>query len=295
MKRKLLSLLSVAILFIISCTKESSKEQDHDDPTPVDTSGNNPQTKLVTRIVDYESDYPADSTVTDYFYNNDGKLIRIKEKWFTTATNVGYEDEENIIYRNNDNTIKRMVVIRSHYIAPTPTNIDSSVYDVVYDAAAKRYKYSIFTTNFDDIGTPYFIHDSIVYTYNNKNQLFLWQALRKDRNTNTLFEAERREAEYDAKGNIVKFKYNENYQNNGDPLREDIMEYDDKINPLNFGIDGFLFGVDFFAWPTPNNPVKFNNEISTKYLYTYDADKYPRVVEYISADGNGKSYLYYNK
>ena len=52
----------------------------------------------------------------------------------------------------------------SHYEDGIFTHKDSSVYDVAYDTGSKHYKYSINTNNFEDIGTPYFIRDSIVYT-----------------------------------------------------------------------------------------------------------------------------------
>ncbi|MFT3702649.1 MAG: hypothetical protein QM802_09780 [Agriterribacter sp.] len=290
--KKILSLIlcSVVLLFA-SCTKEASKEQDQ--PTPPDTTGNNGgNAKLLTRIVDYELDYPGDSTITDFYYNERNKLIRTKDHFITFRTNLGYEDNEYIIYRDANDIVKRVAIMASHYEWSVFTKKDSTIYDVVYDPVSKHYKYAIWTANFEYANPPYddFIRDSIVYTYNSNNQIVLWQSFRKDKNTNVLFEAERREYDFDAKGNMIKVRYNENYDNQGDPLSEDIIEYDDKINPRNFGMEGFLFGVYSFSWPTPNNPVKSEDG---ELHYTYDKDNYPVLGESASPDGGYKTFFYY--
>lgn len=287
--KKFLLLMLCSVLLLASCSKEASVEQDQ---PPIDTTGNNTNKKMLTRIVDYEVDYPEDSTITDYSYNANGKLIRVKDHFITFRTNLGYEDYEYIIYRDGNDIITRMAIMSSRYEWSIFTKKDSSIYDVVYDPISKHYKYAIWTANFDYANPPYddFIRDSIIYTYNSSNQIVLWQSFRKDKDTKVLFEAERREYDFDAKGNMIKIRYNENYDNQGDPLSEDIIEYDDKINPRNFGMEGFLFGVDSFSWPTPNNPVKSEDG---ELHCTYDKDNYPILEESVSQDGGYKTYFYY--
>lgn len=290
MKIFLSLMLCSVILLLASCSKEASTEQDQ---PPVDTTGdNNTNKKMLTRIVDYEVDYPEDSSITDYSYNANGKLIRVKDHFITFRTNLSYRDDEYIIYRDANDIVKRMAVMSSHYEGTVFTKKDSTIYDVVYDPVSKHYKYAIWTANFDYANPPYddFIRDSIIYTYNSSNQIVLWQSFRKDKNTKVIFEAERREYDFDAKGNMIKIRYNENYDNQGDPLSEDIIEYDDKINPRNFGMEGILFGVDSFSWPTPNNPVKSEEG---ELHFTYDKDNYPILEESVSQNGGYKTYFYY--
>ena len=92
---------------------------------------------------------------------------------------------------------------------------------------------------------------------------------------------------------IIEIRFNENYDNQGDPLKEDELTYDDKINPMNFGMEGLILGMRYFSWPTPNNYVKLNSNEPAVYSYTYDDDNYP-VLVISSLDGYKRNY-YYNK
>jgi len=291
MKKVLLYTLCWGSILLASCGKESSREQK--EPVVEDTTGNS-NTKLLTRIVEYEKDYPGDSIITDFYYNANNKLIRTKEHTIAiSGSDLGDEDDEYLIYRDAKDVIKRVTIMTSHYENVIFTHKDSSVYDMVYDTGSKHYKYSIKTKNFEDIGTPYFIRDSLAYTYNSNDQITLLQIFRKDAATGIYFEAERREHDFDTKGNIMKTRINENYDNQGDPLREDVITYDDKINPMNFGMEGFILGMYSFSLPTPNNPVKSVGSATITYSYTYDADNYP-VLMISPLDGYRQNY-YYNK
>jgi hypothetical protein len=285
--------VAICLLFFVSCGKESSREQE--EPVVEDTTKTS-NTKLLTRIVEYEKDYPGDSIITDFYYNANNKLIRTKEHTIATpGSDLGDEDDEYLIYRDANDVIKKVTITTSHYEDGIFTHKDSSVYDVVYDPGSKHYKYSINTNNFEDIGTPYFIRDSLVYAYNSNDQITVLQIFRKDAATGIYFEAERREHDFDEKGNIIRIRTNENYDNEGDPLNEYVFTYDDKINPLNFGMEGFILGMYSFSWPTPNNYMKLNGNEPAAYSYTYDDDNYPVLMESSFQDYSGKIYYYYNK
>jgi len=293
MKTRIIGMLCIVARAVSSCGKESSREQE--EPVVKDTTETS-NTKLLTRIVEYEKDYPGDSIITDFYYNANNKLIRTKEHTIATpGSDLGDEDDEYLIYRDASDVVKRVTIMTSHYEDGIFTHKDSSVYDVVYDTGSKHYKYSINTNNFEDIGTPYFIRDSLVYTYNNKDQITMLQILRKDTATGIYFEAERREHDFDAKGNIIKLRTNENYDNQGDPLNEYVLTYDDKINPMNFGMEGFILGMYSFSWPTPNNYMTLSGNEPAAYSYTYDADNYPVLMESSFQYYSGKIYYYYNK
>ncbi|MBN8857302.1 MAG: hypothetical protein J0H29_02875 [Sphingobacteriales bacterium] len=293
MKTRIIGMLCIVAWAVSSCGKESSREQE--EPVVKDTTETS-NTKLLTRIVEYEKDYPGDSIITDFYYNANNKLIRTKEHTIATpGSDLGDEDDEYLIYRDASDVVKRVTIMTSHYEDGIFTHKDSSVYDVVYDTGSKHYKYSINTNNFEDIGTPYFIRDSLVYTYNNKDQITMLQILRKDTATGIYFEAERREHDFDAKGNIIKLRTNENYDNQGDPLNEYVLTYDDKINPMNFGMEGFILGMYSFSWPTPNNYMTLSGNEPAAYSYTYDADNYPVLMESSFQYYSGKIYYYYNK
>jgi hypothetical protein len=287
------SLLCFVVLLVSSCTKEVPAEQD-DDPPVIDTSTVDTDNPLLVRVVDYEEMYPEDSVVTDYYYNANKKLISIRQHTVNAETNIINKDYEWLIYRSEEDMIERLSVMHSHYEGGAFIRKDSSVYDLVYDPGSKNCKYAIYTSNFDYAGTPDFIRDSIVYTYSN-DKIVLVQILRKDRLSGIFFEAQRNEYVYDASGNIVTAKGNENYGNQGDPLKEYMYSYDNKINPFNFGMEGFLFSVDAYSLPTPNNPLNVNGAPET-YVYTSNDDGLPITQSDVSPTGNGiERYFYYNK
>lgn len=55
-------------------------------------------------------------------------------------------------------------------------------------------------------------------------------------------------------------------------------------------MEGILFGVDSFSWPTPNNPVKSEDG---ELHCTYDKDNYPILEESVSQNSGYKTYFYY--
>lgn len=292
MKIKWLPLLCIAA-WISSCTKEVSVEQD-DSQRVTDTTTTSTDKPRLIRMVEYEAGYPEDSVTTEYYYNANNKLIRIKEHSATTITNVSFEDYEWLIYRNEEDIIQRLTIVHYHYEGSTLIKKDSSVYDLVYDPVSKNCKHSICTSNFDYVGSTDLIRDSIAYTYNN-DRIVLLQIFRKDPLNGIYFEAERDEYIYDATGNIVIAKGNENYDNQGDPLREYIYRYDDKINPLNWGMEGFLFGMDSYSLPTPNNILNVEGGPDMS-VYTYNADNLPVTQLFNLPPNEGfKRYFYYNK
>ena len=289
MKHFLIRTLCWGSILFMSCGKESSREPDK--PAAEDTTqNNNSNVKLLTRIAEYNKEEPNDSTIIDFYYNANNKLIRTKE---LSSPGIRFEDDEVLIYRDDNDVVQRVTIMTSHFENSIFTHKDSAVFDLVYDPASKHYKYGICTNSYKYDDNSDFIRDSLAYTYNDKDQITVLQVFRKDMASGTYFEAERREHDFDVKGNIVKIRTNENYDNQGDPLTEEIITYDDKINPLNFGMEGFLLGIYSFSWPTPNNYVKLSENQPAAYLYTYNDKDYPVLMEYSFGDEGGKRYYYY--
>jgi hypothetical protein len=297
MKRFLLLMLC-SVLLLASCSKEASMEQDNNpivDP-PVDTTTNATK-KLLFRLVEYDESFPTDSSVTTYVYDNNKRLIGVKFQSLGPGNNdFYYSDDEHVLYRGADGILTRVTILSRYYEGGSFTRLDSATFEIFHDPVSKRYTYAIHKINLGGLG--FVFRDSVTYTYDSKDRIILSQTFRKDTATNIFFEAQRYEYGFDAKGNMIKISSNENYDNQGDPMVETKIEYDDKINPLDtFKNDGLLLGVDVFGYPSSNNPIKAfegNAEVSN-FEYGYDAEKYPfkATLSYIGYQAKQTAYFYY--
>lgn len=274
----------LAMIFLnFSCTKEISTEQD-DDPVvdpPVSDTTSTLNDKLLIRAVYYEGTYPKDSSVDTYTYDQNKRIIGLKSESFGPGIqNTFYNNSEHIFYRDADGMIKRITTVYTYYEGYTPERTDSAVLELFHDPISKHYTSGIETINLVPIYPDQDdkISDSVIYTYDAKDHIVLYQRFRKDALTNVVFEAQRFEYVYDLNGNIIKMLYNENFDNDGDPLRDLLLEYDDKRNPFAFlGNEALLMGIHSIGTPSANNPVK---QVSSgaelgRITYLYDMDDYP--------------------
>ncbi|MFT3948808.1 MAG: hypothetical protein QM763_17725 [Agriterribacter sp.] len=302
MKAHSLFIMLVMIFFSVSCTKEVSREQD-DDPvvdSPADTLSVQKE-KFLKRLVYYEENSPGDSTVNTYTYDQNKKIVSITTESFGPGLkNTYYSNTEHIFYRDADGVVNRITIIDKYYEGELFLRIDSSVLQLVHDPVSKHYTSCIETINLVPIDPVQDnkISDSVMYTYDAKDHIVLYQRFRKDASTNIVFEAQRFENTYDVKGNIVKILFNENFDNDGYPLSEVVLEYDDKKNPFaSFGNDAHLMGIYSIGIPSRNNAIKqFSNGVELGVMnYSYDMDDYPVKAEeiYDSPLGKATSYFYY--
>ncbi|MBX2924659.1 MAG: hypothetical protein KF746_20825 [Chitinophagaceae bacterium] len=280
MKRALFLILTLLPVLFISCQKEVSTELPEEPQLPDDDTPDPIQIRLPERIVTV---YGAeDSVVLRYFYDTNGKLVKATDESFgNDLINVSYYNLELRLYRNSGGIIERLVPVLFHYVGFDLQRTDSSLYHVFYDPLNKQYTHSIHYIILDPFIHPSEVtRDSIAYGYNNKGQLDLQQVFRKDLSANNYFEAERLEYTYNNAGNIIKVSGNENYDNTGDPLTDFFIdEYDNKPNPLNFGYECLLMGIDRYGWPSVNNYIKVRYEdYQEEYIYTYNEFDLPETM-----------------
>ncbi|MBX3253174.1 MAG: hypothetical protein KF862_03445 [Chitinophagaceae bacterium] len=279
MKQFLFLILTLLSLFFTACQKEVSTELPGEPQLPDDDIPDPVQTRLPERIVTV---YGAeDSVVLRFFYDSNGKLVKITDESLgNDLINVRYNNSELRLYRNSEGIIERLVPVSFHYEGFDLQRTDSSVYHVFYDPLNKQYTHSIHYVILDPYYPSGVTRDSIAYSYNNKGQLNLQQVFRKDLSANNYFEAERLEYTYNNADNIIKIRGNENYDNTGDPLTDYFIdEYDNKLNPLNFGYECLLMGIDRYGWPSTNNYIKTHAEnYQDEYVYTYNEFDLPETM-----------------
>lgn len=303
MKVYVLFVVQAVIFFSSSCTKEISREQDDNpiiNPPSSDTisTGKN---KFLVRLVNYEENFPLDSSVDTYSYDHNKKIIGLKSESFGPGIqNYDYYNTETVFYRDADGMIKRIAIIDSYYEGLSLNRTDSAEMEMFHDPVSKHYTYAIHTINLASVytGIDYRIRDSVAYTYDAKDRIVLYQRFRRGTSTNIVFEAQRYEYTYDINGNISRIASNENFDNMGDPLSESFLIYEDTISPFtHWGNDGILMGTESFGNPSPNNVVKSitGGVDDASLVYTYDVDKYPAkaISTYKDALGKVTTYFYY--
>lgn len=269
MKKYLLALSLIGV-GLMSCQKEISTELPDEPMVPGDTT-QPVDSKLLERTVTIDA--PDDSTVTLYVYDAKGKVVKITNKSLGEGLeNVGYSNTELRFYRNEKGKVERLVEVNDYYEGFELQRTDSSIYEVFHNPVSGQYTHAIHSMALEYYNPTKITKDSLAYTYNANGQIARLLVFRRDEQTNEYFEAKRNEYDYDSKGNIIKMRTNENYDNANRPFTEELIpEYDDKINPQNFGDESLLTEWVSYALPGPNNPAKwiYNSEAS-EYVYTYN-------------------------
>lgn len=301
MKIKWLSLLCV-IAWISSCTKEVSVEQE-DDPPVADTSVVRVNTDtiplaenggLLKRWVrQYEGE--EDSMVISFVYDNNNRITEISGLNEGTAT----EDDEMYSFlekfqRNEKGLVDKMkIVTYLYYSGPDDPQLHwTENFDLHYDDAASIYRYALTTGT----GESYPISDSIAYTYGADGRIKT-VAVYHLRNNNTPLLGNKFEYEYDTEGNIAVCKASMVRNSDREDWFTNRFEYDDKINPMNFGQEMLLVGDFMVSMPTVNNVTACTNAIYSEdgytVQYTYNNYNKPVSATWRYNSGEKMTFKYY--
>lgn len=302
MKMKLLSLLCFTAWLISSCTKEASVEQE-DDPSVTDTSAVNVNTDtiplaenggLLKRFVNrYEGE--EDSMVVNFVYDNNNRITEIRGVNEGTATeDEGMYSFLETFQRNEKGLVNKMKLETYLYYSgyDDPQLHWTENFDLYYDDAASTYRYALTTGTAES----YPISDSIAYDYGADGRIKT-VAIYHLENNNTSLLGNKFEYEYDTEGNITVCKASMARNSDREDWFTNRFEYDDKINPMNFGQEILLFGDIMVSMPTVNNVTVCDDVIHPEdgyaVQYTYNNYNKPVSATWRSNSGEKAILKYY--
>lgn len=249
-----------AALLLFSCEKERSFDPDNNTP------GGNVGSGLLDRTV---TKFGTDSITTSYEYDAQKRLILYK----SGGMFLGTSGEVQLKFVRNAQGIIQKSILKTDFFASM--GIDSIVRTVHYDVSKARYS-SMAAAYFDGSDN---VQDSTVFTYNAAGKIVGVEYF-YDYATGTYMRDGKSEYTYDAAGNVSKEK---NYGYNGtyEPYDESVYEFDNKINPIFLGNEGFVLG-DIITF-SPNNQTKktytdFTDPTAsgvTTSVYNYNANNKP--------------------
>ncbi len=302
MKSNLWTILCLVALFIGSCQKEASLKQDNDPPAvnpPAvsDTILSAENGGLLRRlVVQYEGE--QDSMVFTFKYDGNDKLAELY------AVNEGLPNADDNLFsllqqfqRNTKGVVEKIKIVSYlYYGANNPQLHWKADYDIHYDEATSRYTYALMTGT----GESEPLNDSIAYSYGSNGFISVVAEYHLESN-DTAQLGDKFEYTYDANGriSIQKATSVRNYPNREDWFINQ-FEYDEKINPMNFGQELLLIGELIISSPTPNNITGCTNIIysdeSYTVQYTYNSSSKPKTAEwqYNSGDKTIMKYYYQN-
>lgn len=298
MKTKLFFLLGV-VVGISSCTKEASVEQE-DNPPVMDTLTVNVNTDtipfaenggLLKRWVrQYEGE--KDSMVVRFEYDGDNRIMEIK------GLNEGVGSGDNEVYsfrqqfwRNDKGLVNKMKIeTYLYYSGPDDPQLHwTENFDLYYDDAASGYRYALGT----GIGESDPVNDSIAYTYGADGRIKT-VAIYHLENNNTASPGDEFGYVYDTGGNIMVRKGTMMRNAEREDWFTDRFEYDEKINPMNFGQEMLLLGDFMVSMPTINNVTACTNNIHPEDGYTvqYTYNTYNKPVSAIWRYNSGEKIIF---
>lgn len=301
MKYKIFSIISTVVVFFVSCTKESSFEQD--DPVPsitdtsvvaVDTIPSPDNGGLLKRLVVWQDSY-NDSVVYKFRYTADGKL---EEAYGVVEGKNERNDLYSILqqFHRNDKGLVDRTRIQTYFLdaSGTPQVHWDVIYNIYFDETASKYKYALTT----GIGESEPVTDSLAYQYDSDNHLSTVSIYHLNVN-DVAHPGDQYEYFYNAQGNTTLQKASI-VRNNTD--REDWFidkfTYDDMINPMNFGEEMLLTGGLIYSPPPSvnnftSNINTINPDESFTVQYTYNSHNKPVTAIWKYNDGEVNRFKYY--
>ncbi|MCO5239606.1 MAG: hypothetical protein M9904_06075 [Chitinophagaceae bacterium] len=262
MKIKWLPLLCIAA-WISSCTKEVSVEQDDSqrvtDTTPLAENGG-----LIKRLVSrYEGE--EDSMVINFIYDSNSRITEIKgvKEGVATADDQLYSFLEKF-QRNEKGLVDKIKVETYLYYSGfnDPQLHWTENFDLHYNNETSMYKYALTTGT----GESDPISDSIAYVYGSDGRIKTVAIYDLENNMAEL--GDKFEYEYSTEGNITNRKASMTRNSDREDWFTNRFEYDEKINPMNFGQEILLIGDFMVSMPTANNVTVCDDAILPEDGYT---------------------------
>lgn len=268
MKHLLSYLLLVICMFNTSCQRESGTEE-----LPVNLPpGETPDGARLSRIVFRYSD--RDSAYTDLQYDAVGR-------WIGNRTNAD-DPVLNDYTRTRASRNPAGIIYRYVTFAKDAANRgDSSVYRVLYNGERRRYTAKIRVHN--ETGAPM---DSTFYVYDASNRIQQARLFMQAAPNLPYQELARAEFSYDGSGDLVSLRSLVVDPQLGPgfvPTSLSTFAFDDKVNPLNLGMEALVLDQIFFI--SPNNIIRIVTkdlrhanapEDTVAFQYAYHPSNRPR-------------------
>jgi hypothetical protein len=276
MKNVLTAVIAMLSFSLFSCQKEV-------DDILKTTGGNGSTSGLLKRTVIKQG---SDSSTTDYFYNNAGKIIGVNQ---TTVSTGSFEFNNETIERNSQGFIERIITKASQL---SQNGVDSLVATVT--SSSGQYKSRI--VQFSVLGTT--VSFSSFYYYDGTGKI----VSEKDYTDDGAGNVDSSQIDYSYTGtNLISLKGYDLSSASTTPDLTQVFEYDSKPSPLVVGNEGFVLN-NFYQWFSANNLKKMTVNVSgdpdthvETWDYNYNSASKPLLAD-ITQDGQSgilMSYYYY--
>lgn len=266
MKNLLTAVFGITCLALFSCQKEV------DD---VFSNNGNTNGNALGSLKKMVITYGPDSSVTDFFYDNSGKVIGVN---ITTVSSGSSEFNNETIERNSQGMIQKTITRATSLLQ---IGVDSLVATVT--SASGRYTNRVLT--FSVLGSTASLSSFYYYDVNGR---IVSQKDYIDDGTGNV-DSSRMDYAYSG-SNLVSYKGYDLSTGTGTPDLIQLFEFDSKAAPLSVGNEAYVLN-NFFQWYSANNIKKMTVNASgdpdthiETWDYTYNSTNRP-VSANITQDG----------
>lgn len=271
----------VTLLLVSACEKAYSPGDLSNNPS----TGQNPNNPMLIKMV---SESSTDTTINNFEYNTLGQLLKF------TIDERGGQTAESSYYRFIRDSVGKVVGFVHRIVAAGASGTpDSIVWNIHYPAGSQLFDYRAAT--YQSNGQR--ISDSVAFFYTNGRMIAYEEYLGSS--GTTAASILRSEYAYDGNGNLVYWKLYDHLFSKSNNLSA-TFQFDDKINPLNTGIEWYLIGAPNAI--TRNNVTKMTTIIddgthkdttATAFNYQYNAQNLPATAVQTDDPGNGTTKITY--
>lgn len=238
-------------------------------------------TKLLKRTVLHKG---QDSSVTDYFYNNSGKLIAVNTKIDSSGS---IETNDQNIERNSQGFIQRIITKASQF---SQLGIDSLVINV--RSSGGKYLNRVWKINFFGLS----FGDSTAFYYDASGKI----TAQKDYLDDGIGDIDSSRIDYLYIGtNLSALKGYDLNSGSSTPDLTQVFEYDSKPSPLVVGNEGFILN-NFYQWVSANNLIKVTVNVAgdpdthiQTWNYIYNSANKPLSANIVQDGQAGITNVYY--
>ncbi|MES1226886.1 MAG: hypothetical protein ABUT20_66040, partial [Bacteroidota bacterium] len=225
MKKILLIIPFISLLFLLSCQKEAGFTNNNSGGS---TSGNGLLTKIVSKN-------GSDSSILAFGYNSSNKLMTLNTTIVSGGTTTQIQER---VERNAQGLITKLII-------KSPTYQQAGIDSVVTVMISNSGKYTAKVTTVSFLG--FTVKDSVSIIYDANGKVIRERSF-DDPGTGSYEETAKIDYTYSG-NNIASIKmYSYDASTSSYTLEETDTydQYDNKISPTNFGYDAFAFDSPFF-------------------------------------------------
>jgi YD repeat-containing protein len=281
MKRILISLSILSLLFLLSCQKESGFS---------DTGSGGNSNGSGTRLVKVVQKQGTDSVVIEYSYDASGRLTQEK----ITGKSAGIDVSNTFkIIRNSSGIITQTIQTNAQFQQSGITDVTTNYH---YNTSTSRYTSSVFSLSLFGFTSS----DSTLYTYDASGKIIKADLYQKI--TGLPYELSFKvEYAYSSAGNLnlIKESSYDPGTSSFDLVASIAYTFDTKVNSLKLGTEGVVllraasYGPNNATKSELTDPSDPTNNQTSSIVYTYNSNNMPATATMSDTPGGTISNIKY--